>query len=203
MALAIFEAQSLSIALAGDLKTHELLMTSFGALKDNAGAVQQLLDLIDIDRHTLSHYVELEKRLQNDKAQAERAALEERIRRDEQLSALRVEHEKEAAECKELRAGNTALTAELSGLKSTLVEERKSAAEKLELLENARKQLSDVFKGLSAEALKSNNRAFLELAKTSLELYQRFDDPSKIHADTPQLAKKCEELAKAIKKLLR
>ena len=42
-----------------------------------------------------------------------------------------------------------------------------------------------------------------ELAKTSLELYQRFDDPSKIHADTPQLAKKCEELAKAIKKLLR
>jgi len=42
-----------------------------------------------------------------------------------------------------------------------------------------------------------------ELAKTSLQLYQRFDGPSKIHADTPQLAKKCEELAKAIKKLLR
>ena len=42
-----------------------------------------------------------------------------------------------------------------------------------------------------------------ELAKTSLQLYQRFDNPSEIHADTPQLAKKCEELAKAIKKLLR
>ena len=42
-----------------------------------------------------------------------------------------------------------------------------------------------------------------ELAKTSLQLYQRFDGPSEIHADTPQLAKKCEELAKAIKKLLR
>ncbi len=42
-----------------------------------------------------------------------------------------------------------------------------------------------------------------ELAQTSLQLYQRFDRPSEIHADTPQLAKKCEELAKAIKKLLR
>ncbi len=42
-----------------------------------------------------------------------------------------------------------------------------------------------------------------ELARTSIKLYQRFDNPSEIHADSPQLAKKCEELAKAIKKLLR
>ncbi len=42
-----------------------------------------------------------------------------------------------------------------------------------------------------------------ELARTSIKLYQRFGNPSEIHADTPQLAKKCEELAKAIKKLLR
>ncbi len=42
-----------------------------------------------------------------------------------------------------------------------------------------------------------------ELARTSIKLYQRFDNPSEIHADTTQLAKKCEELAKAIKKLLR
>lgn len=42
-----------------------------------------------------------------------------------------------------------------------------------------------------------------ELARTSIKLYQRFDNPSEIHADSPQLAKKCEELARAIKKLLR
>ena len=42
-----------------------------------------------------------------------------------------------------------------------------------------------------------------ELANTSLQLYQRFQDPPKIYADTPQLAKRCEELAQAIKKLLR
>ncbi len=42
-----------------------------------------------------------------------------------------------------------------------------------------------------------------ELAQTSLQLYQRFSDPSKVYADTPQLAKRCEELAQDIKKLLR
>ncbi len=42
-----------------------------------------------------------------------------------------------------------------------------------------------------------------ELARTSIKLYQRFGNPSEIHADTPQLAKKCEELARDIKKLLR
>jgi len=42
-----------------------------------------------------------------------------------------------------------------------------------------------------------------ELADTSLKLYQRLSDPSVIHADTPELAKRCEKLAKAIKKLLR
>ena len=42
-----------------------------------------------------------------------------------------------------------------------------------------------------------------ELAQTSLQLYQRFEDPSKVYADTPQLAKRCEELAQDIKKLLR
>ncbi|MCZ6876504.1 MAG: hypothetical protein O7G29_00010 [Acidobacteria bacterium] len=41
------------------------------------------------------------------------------------------------------------------------------------------------------------------MARTSIKLYQRFDNPSELHADSPQLAKKCEELARAIKKLLR
>ncbi|HSG69624.1 MAG TPA: hypothetical protein VLA12_04370, partial [Planctomycetaceae bacterium] len=58
----------------GDLETHKLLLTSYDALGDREGAVSQLLDLIDVDRHTLSHYDELEKRLRDDDAQAERAA---------------------------------------------------------------------------------------------------------------------------------
>ena len=43
----------------------------------------------------------------------------------------------------------------------------------------------------------------VELANTSYKLYERLNDPSVIHADTPELAKRCEKLAKAIKKLLR
>ncbi len=43
----------------------------------------------------------------------------------------------------------------------------------------------------------------VELANTSYKLYERLSNPSVIHADTPELAKRCEKLAKAIKKLLR
>jgi len=42
-----------------------------------------------------------------------------------------------------------------------------------------------------------------ELAKTSLELYQRFDNPSQDQTDTPQLSKKWDELAHAIRRLSR
>ena len=40
-----------------------------------------------------------------------------------------------------------------------------------------------------------------ELAKISLELYERFDNPSKDQTDTPQLTKKWHELAQAVRAL--
>ena len=40
-----------------------------------------------------------------------------------------------------------------------------------------------------------------ELAKTSLELYQQFDNPSQDQTDTPQLTRKWHELAHAIRRL--
>ncbi len=58
----------------GDLDTHQLLIQSFVALKDNAGAVQQILDLIDIDRHNLGLYSQLEEKLRDNEELAERAA---------------------------------------------------------------------------------------------------------------------------------
>ncbi len=42
-----------------------------------------------------------------------------------------------------------------------------------------------------------------ELAHASLKLHQRFSNPTVVHTDTPELAKKCEKLAKDINKLLR
>jgi len=42
-----------------------------------------------------------------------------------------------------------------------------------------------------------------ELAKTSLELYERFDNPSQDQTDTPQLTRKWHKLAQAIQRLSR
>ncbi len=54
-----------------------------------------------------------------------------------------------------------------------LESERKSAAEKLKILEDAEKKLSDSFRALSSNALESNNASFLRLAKSVLEGVQK------------------------------
>ncbi len=62
---------------------------------------------------------------------------------------------------------------ELSRLSSELENERKNAAEKLKLLEDAEQKLSDSFRALSSSALESNNESFLRLAKSVLEGVQK------------------------------
>jgi DNA recombination protein RmuC len=57
-------------------------------------------------------------------------------------------------------------------LELELTNGRASLKDERELLERARATLSDSFKALSADALKSNNQAFIELAKSSLETFQ-------------------------------
>ena len=85
----------------------------------------------------------------------------------------------------ELRKQLTDKTTEYSNLNSSfqnehslrvkaetqLQEAQKNLTEQKQLLENASQQLKEAFNSLSAEALKSNNRAFLDLAKSSLEKY--------------------------------
>jgi DNA recombination protein RmuC len=66
----------------------------------------------------------------------------------------------------------TNLKTKISELDTKIEEERKVAEEKLAILDEARQKLSDAFKALSAEALKSNNQSFLDLAKATLEKFQ-------------------------------
>lgn len=66
---------------------------------------------------------------------------------------------------------NTARTRQAE-LQTRLDEERKAATEKLKLVDDAQRQLGDAFKALSAEALKSNNQSFLELAGQALGRFQ-------------------------------
>jgi DNA recombination protein RmuC len=51
--------------------------------------------------------------------------------------------------------------------------ERAASRDKLALLERAERQLREAFQTLSAEALRSNNQSFLDLARTALGEFQR------------------------------
>jgi DNA recombination protein RmuC len=75
-------------------------------------------------------------------------------------------------ELKAANSDNLRLTAQVAGLNSTLQEERKTGAEKLQLLNSASAELRQAFQALAAEALSSNNESFLHLAKERLEKYQ-------------------------------
>ncbi len=72
----------------------------------------------------------------------------------------------------ELIRSESRLAAREAELETLLQEEIRASAEKQKLLEDAQAKLTDTFRALSAEALKSNQESFLQLAKTTLEKYQ-------------------------------
>ncbi len=66
----------------------------------------------------------------------------------------------------------TSVREALARAQASVEHERSSATEKLRLVAEAKDELANAFKALSAEALKTNNTSFLELARTTLERYQ-------------------------------
>ncbi len=86
---------------------------------------------------------------------------------------------------------------EAATLETRLVEERKAATEKLAILNEAQAKLSDAFKALSSEALKSNNVAFLNLAHATLE---KFQEGARNDLEKRQTA--IDELVKPVKETL-
>jgi DNA recombination protein RmuC len=62
--------------------------------------------------------------------------------------------------------------ARIAELVIRLQQERSAAGEKAALLEHAERKLADAFKSLSADALRSNNQAFLDLARENLASFQ-------------------------------
>lgn len=123
--------------------------------------------------------------------QSELAIFKERLQnREQKLAELQAAFDKSQTETVMLRAANAKLEAALET-------ERKTAAEKLALLDEAQKKLTDAFKALSDDALKSNNQAFLELAKISLEKYQEG-----AKSDLEQRHQAINELVKPLKESL-
>src|SRR5712671_5687514 len=64
------------------------------------------------------------------------------------------------------------LKSEMDRLEGTVAAERKANEEKTALLNRMEEKLRETFQALSAEALKSNNQAFLHLAQSTLEKFQ-------------------------------
>ena len=67
---------------------------------------------------------------------------------------------------------NSALSAQVAELETLVDSERRAHVEQQRLLTDARTELSDAFKALSADALRHNNQSFLELANTHLSTFQ-------------------------------
>jgi DNA recombination protein RmuC len=85
----------------------------------------------------------------------------------------------------------------IARLETTLEHERKTAEEKLALLNRATEEFRDAFKALSADALASNNESFLRLAKATLEKSQ-----AEAKSDLDQRQKAVENLVSPIKESL-
>lgn len=97
---------------------------------------------------------------------AERAALAARA--DERQTRI-TEFERDLAE---LRRLNGTLSTQLAELGATREAERAGLAEQKREFEENKRVFEDTFKALSADALKSNNQNFLDLAKETLGKFQ-------------------------------
>ncbi len=86
---------------------------------------------------------------------------------------------------------------EIAVLTERLEGDRKAAADKLALLEDAKTKLTDAFNALSADALRSNNQSFLDLAKTTLDKYQHA-----AKTDLDQRQQKIADLVTPVKETL-
>lgn len=131
-------------------------------------------------------------------ATTEHATLVERLSgKEDQVRQLREALDAETARSDELRNENSRTAAQLSALETRLEDERRVSQEKLVLLTNAEQKLADAFKALSADALRSNNQSFLDLARQNLE---KFQETAKGDLERRQNA--IDELVKPLKESL-
>src|SRR5262249_30290952 len=88
------------------------------------------------------------------------------------LSSLQQELTKVRGEAAKFTDLNAQLNAAKTKLETTVALERKASEEKIALLNRMTEELKESFQALSADALKSNNQAFLQLANATLEKFQ-------------------------------
>jgi len=127
------------------------VLASLVARRVKAGALEQAVLRFEVTRAQL----------------AERAGAAER-----QVDAAHVQLAAESAKLEEKQALLMGVHGRSQALEAELRKEREATAEKLAVIERSRDELERSFKALSAEALKSNNQAFIELAQQTFEKFQ-------------------------------
>jgi DNA recombination protein RmuC len=88
------------------------------------------------------------------------------------LSMVQQELTAARAEAAKFTQLNAQLKSAMDKLETTIALERKASEDKIALLNQMTDELRESFQALSAEALKSNNQAFLQLANATLEKFQ-------------------------------
>jgi DNA recombination protein RmuC len=83
-------------------------------------------------------------------------------------------------------------------LESDLQSERKTSTEKIDLLTKAGEDLQNAFKALAADALKSNNSSFLQIAQETLKRFQ-----SEARGDLDARQKAVEDLVTPVRESLK
>lgn len=121
-------------------------------------------------------------------------ALSERTARTDQLAA---ELSAERLRSGELQSEINRLAGDQAALRARSDAEREAAEQKLALLDKAQSQLSDAFKALSAEALQSNNRSFVELAGETLKTFHE-----QAHGDLAKRQQAIEEMVRPVRESL-
>lgn len=130
--------------------------------------------------------------------QSEKALWMEKCRGQEQnLHELRDHLENKETLLQNLREENSSLKSKVVELETKWGQQAKLAQEKLEFLEHAQKQLTDTFKALSWDAMKSSSQTFLDLATARFEKLQEG-----AKGDLHLRQKAIDELVKPIKEKL-
>ena len=127
-------------------------------------------------------------------AGARRSRLEERLESENRRAADLESRLQQATDASHVAEKEMAvLRTEAAELRTRLEQEAKAAKERQEVYEQAEKRLADVFKGLSADALKSSTEQFFHLANQTLRAHQ---DEAKV--DLEQRKKAIEQLVKPV-----
>lgn len=105
--------------------------------------------------------------------EAERGSLQKDVAlKKERIDALELQAREHERKIDAMHGELSRAREEIRARETLLESERAASADKLRMLENAELSLREAFKALSAEALKGNNEAFLQVARETLSRFQ-------------------------------